>query len=143
MMSLISGMQKEDKAANKLRKKDVGMAKVSLAIVFIFIICHSIKWIPNIYELSHVSHSIPYIAKTRMHVLPIFIYSTLQKNYINCYIAFLCLQCNKIIIWHTVKLGYNEQICVRYNLSLAFHEFIISLWRCKVIASLYLVVIML
>ncbi len=54
MVSLISGMPKEDKNGQKLRKKDVGMAKVSLVIVFIFIICHSVKWIPNIYELSKV-----------------------------------------------------------------------------------------
>jgi hypothetical protein len=57
MVSLISGMAKEDKTGQKLRKKDVGMAKVSLVIVFIFIICHSVKWIPNIYELSQVVSS--------------------------------------------------------------------------------------
>ena len=27
------------------------LAKVSIVIVFVFIVCHSIKWIPNIYEL--------------------------------------------------------------------------------------------
>ena len=55
MMSLISGVNTNDKNGPKLRKKDVSMAKVSLAIVFVFIVCHSVKWIPNIYELSQVS----------------------------------------------------------------------------------------
>ncbi len=36
------------------RKKDLALATVSLAIVFVFIVCHSIKWIPNIYELIQV-----------------------------------------------------------------------------------------
>jgi len=36
------------------RKKDIILCKVSLAIVFVFIVCHSIKWIPNIYELLQV-----------------------------------------------------------------------------------------
>ena len=27
------------------------LAKVSFFIVFVFVICHSIRWIPNIYEL--------------------------------------------------------------------------------------------
>jgi hypothetical protein len=37
------------------RETKVSMAKVSLAIVFVFIICHSIRWIPNIYEFFWVS----------------------------------------------------------------------------------------
>lgn len=41
-----------DSTAN--RRRDLNLAKVSLAIVFVFIICHSIKWIPNIYELMQV-----------------------------------------------------------------------------------------
>ena len=36
------------------RRKDIVLSKVSLAIVFVFIVCHSIKWIPNIYELLQV-----------------------------------------------------------------------------------------
>ena len=37
------------------QRKEVVLAKISLAIVLVFIVCHSIKWIPNIYELLHVS----------------------------------------------------------------------------------------
>jgi hypothetical protein len=39
------------------RKKNIILSKVSLAIVFVFIVCHSIKWIPNIYELLQVRKS--------------------------------------------------------------------------------------
>ena len=42
----------EDRQA---RRKNIVLSKVSLAIVFVFIVCHSIKWIPNIYELQNVS----------------------------------------------------------------------------------------
>lgn len=44
-----------DSATN--RRKDIVLAKVSMAIVFVFIVCHSIKWIPNIYELLQVTLS--------------------------------------------------------------------------------------
>ena len=36
------------------RESKVLMAKVSLLIVFVFITCHSVKWIPNIYEFFWV-----------------------------------------------------------------------------------------
>ena len=42
-----------DSAAN--RNRDMALAKVSLAIVLVFIVCHSIKWVPNIYELLQVN----------------------------------------------------------------------------------------
>ena len=42
------------------RKKDIILCKVSLAIVFVFIVCHSIKWIPNIYELLQVCNQSSY-----------------------------------------------------------------------------------
>ena len=35
-------------------KKNLILAQVSMAIVFSFIVCHSIKWIPNIYEMLQV-----------------------------------------------------------------------------------------
>jgi len=37
------------------KKKEMALAKVSLTIVFIFILCHSVKWIPNIFELLRVT----------------------------------------------------------------------------------------
>ena len=33
------------------KKNEIALAKVSLTIVLIFILCHSVKWIPNIYEV--------------------------------------------------------------------------------------------
>ena len=37
------------------RQTQVHMAKISIIIVAIFIVSHSIKWIPNIYEMIFVS----------------------------------------------------------------------------------------
>ena len=48
------------------RKKDIILCKVSLAIVFVFIVCHSIKWIPNIYELLQVCNHSSYVFKMKM-----------------------------------------------------------------------------
>ena len=39
--------------ALKQRRKDIVLAKVSLAIVFVFILCHSLKWISTVYELFY------------------------------------------------------------------------------------------
>ena len=36
------------------RNKDTKLAKISLLIVFVFIVCHLLKWIPNLYELLMV-----------------------------------------------------------------------------------------
>ena len=33
------------------KKKDVLLAKISLVIVFVFVVCHSVRWVPNVYEL--------------------------------------------------------------------------------------------
>ena len=33
---------------------EIALAKVSLAIVLIFILCHSVRWIPNVYELVRI-----------------------------------------------------------------------------------------
>ena len=41
-------------SAATTKKNEIALAKVSLTIVFIFILCHSVKWIPNLYELSRL-----------------------------------------------------------------------------------------
>eukprot|EP00093_Oithona_nana_P008765 08765.XXX_270950_269375_1 [CDS] Oithona nana genome sequencing. len=41
--------------ADQNKTNEVALAKVSLTIVLIFILCHSVKWIPNIYELLRLS----------------------------------------------------------------------------------------
>ena len=35
------------------RRREIVLAKVSLAIVFVFILCHSLKWISTVYELFY------------------------------------------------------------------------------------------
>lgn len=40
-----------DNGTRQIKTSEVRLAKVSLMIVFVFIICHSARWIPNIYEL--------------------------------------------------------------------------------------------
>ena len=37
--------------SKRLKTNEIMLAKVSLMITFVFIICHSIRWVPNIYEL--------------------------------------------------------------------------------------------
>jgi hypothetical protein len=39
-------------------KKETVLAQVSLFMVLVFILCHSIKWVPNIYELFQVTNHI-------------------------------------------------------------------------------------
>ena len=51
----------------------VGLAWVTLAIVFIFMICHSIKWIANFYEMIMVRYSKVFLAP----IIP-----SLNQNYI-------------------------------------------------------------
>ena len=36
------------------KKNEIALAKVSLALVLIFILCHSVRWIPNVYELVRI-----------------------------------------------------------------------------------------
>ena len=56
------------------RENKVSMAKVSLAIVFVFIICHSIRWIVNIYEFFWVSVSSHYIFISYITTSLLFLY---------------------------------------------------------------------
>ena len=46
------------------KTSEVEMAQINLMIVFIFIFCHSIKWIPNTYEILQVRHDIVSWLKT-------------------------------------------------------------------------------
>ena len=42
-------------SSDRQRRKDVKLAKISFLIVLVFMICHSFRWIPNVYELYLVS----------------------------------------------------------------------------------------
>jgi len=52
-LTVISGSRSNDVESVNL-KRNLVLAQVSLGIVFSFIVCHSIKWIPNIYEMLQV-----------------------------------------------------------------------------------------
>ena len=53
--SIVSGQANSD-----LRRREVVLAKISLYMVFVLLICHSFKIVPNIYEmvLTYVGVSI-------------------------------------------------------------------------------------
>ena len=46
-------------AGGSTRQKEITLAKISLAIAIVFIVSHSVKWIPNFYELVYVSIAKP------------------------------------------------------------------------------------
>ncbi len=43
--------QPDPQNASDLRRREVVLAKISLYMVFVFLICHSVKIVPNIYEM--------------------------------------------------------------------------------------------
>lgn len=52
----LRAMQKEEScgltaAAGQQREKEIKLSQIGLIIVAVFISCHSVKWVPNIYEL--------------------------------------------------------------------------------------------
>ena len=51
---VVSGQMSHEPVEVVKRKRNLVLAQVSLGIAFVFIMCHSIKWIPNIYELLQV-----------------------------------------------------------------------------------------
>ena len=56
------------------RQAQVHMAKISIIIVAIFIVCHSIKWIPNIYEMMFVSFVVS-------HYPSLYFYNDLTRRF--------------------------------------------------------------
>ena len=51
VLQLSSLHSAQDRPGTVIHQKDVRLAYVSLAIVTVFISCHSVKWVPNIWEL--------------------------------------------------------------------------------------------
>ena len=51
--SIVSGQANSD-----LRKKEVVLAKISLYMVFVFLICHSVKIVPNIFEMVQTYYEV-------------------------------------------------------------------------------------
>lgn len=51
----VRSLIKASTAESQSKKNEVALAKVSLSIVFVFILCHSVKWIPNLYEHARLA----------------------------------------------------------------------------------------
>ena len=60
--SIISGHFHSD-----LRRREVVLAKISLYMVFVFLICHSVKIVPNVYEMvqTYLTVSLIYFSKIK------------------------------------------------------------------------------
>ena len=69
----------------KMKPKEIKLAKVGLYIVLIFVLCHSVRWIPNFYELSHSGDTQPSWVDAFMHISHFVIVLNSSVNfYIYC-----------------------------------------------------------
>ena len=78
-------LEGENNPSNRSRK-EIGIAKISLTIAVVFIVCHSIKWIPNIHEIIMVRNRIYYLIKkcnTYLEYLSLFFIKL--KNFENVF----------------------------------------------------------
>lgn len=88
----------------RIKPSEIDLAKVSLLIVAVFIVCHSIRWIPNIYELiQRLSHSGNVIAWPTWveNVTNVSHFITVLNSSVNFYIYYLTHQ--GIPIYRCVK----------------------------------------
>eukprot|EP00095_Tigriopus_kingsejongensis_P007527 maker-scaffold103_size370364-snap-gene-2.27 protein:Tk07527 transcript:maker-scaffold103_size370364-snap-gene-2.27-mRNA-1 annotation:"fmrfamide receptor" len=73
------------------RRKEINLAKISLVIVFVFIVCHVLKWIPNLYELILVDTTNlgnfrwPYLVEIFTNISHLFL---VLNSSVNFYIYF-------------------------------------------------------
>ena len=73
------------KRNRSMTAKEVKLAKVGLYIVLIFVICHSVKWVPNFYELVHQGTEEPKWVDVFMHISHFVIVFNCSVNfYIYC-----------------------------------------------------------
>jgi len=105
------------------RRASLVMAQVSLAIVFVFIVCHSIKWIPNVYELLQVGradgeqlHWPPWIELVThiSHLMTVF------NSSVNFYIYFA--KHWRIILGRPEPSATNHTEVMRLRTSVVFHD---------------------
>ena len=79
----------------RIKLCDVVLAKFSLLIVAVFVVCHSIRWIPNVYELmqrvSHSDNSIEWPAWVE-NVTNVSHFVTVLNSSVNFYIYYLTHQ---------------------------------------------------
>ena len=98
----------------RMKPSEIDLAKVSLLIVAVFIVCHSIRWIPNIYELiQRLSHSGNVIAWPTWveNVTNISHFITVLNSSVNFYIYYLTHQ--GLPIYTCVK---SKQISSNYEM---------------------------
>ena len=73
------------KSKRNITPKEVKLAKVGLYIVLIFVMCHSVKWVPNFYELVHQGTEEPKWVDVFMHISHFVIVFNCSLNfYIYC-----------------------------------------------------------
>ena len=69
----------------KMKPKEIKLAKVGLYIVLIFVLCHSVRWIPNFYELSHPGDNAPPWVDAFMHISHfVIVFNSSVNFYIYC-----------------------------------------------------------
>ena len=77
---------KQSKSTSKIFRKDIKLALTSMVMVSIFVLCHSVIWIPRFYE--HVNGEEANICKMRKHVLIGYFFTTIYSS-IKCCAYFL------------------------------------------------------
>ena len=70
------------RAHSDLRRREVVLAKISLYMVFVFLICHSVKIVPNIYEMAQtylmvslLSHHTIYLMTFTILIIHLYLFS--------------------------------------------------------------------
>jgi hypothetical protein len=70
---------------NRMERQEIRLAVTNLVIVLIFIICHSVIWIPKIYEALMGTHT---DMKRVFHGFKLGYFFTALNSSINCYVYF-------------------------------------------------------
>ena len=69
----------------KIKPKEIKLAKVGLYIVLIFVLCHSVRWVPNFYELIHSGADQPYWVTVFMHLSHfVLVFNSSVNFYVYC-----------------------------------------------------------
>ena len=69
----------------KMKPKEIKLAKVGLYIVLIFVLCHSVRWVPNFYELTHPGADEPYWVTIFMHLSHfVLVFNSSVNFYVYC-----------------------------------------------------------
>merc|ERR1712223_216599 len=120
---VVSGQMSHEPVEVVKRKRNLVLAQVSLGIAFVFIMCHSIKWIPNIYELLQVGRDEgvdlewPYwieLVSNISHLMTVF------NSSVNFYIYFA--KHGRIILGRPEPNATNHTEVLRLRTSVVLHN---------------------